>query len=134
MVNRQWVGAIRRIRAAIVLWTMVVWSAASFADPPLQPAGNDSHDSAGPGHGTECDNPGESGAHKSETSAPTGTHPRLTKDNFTAWQSFIRADDAELAWKTIPWHLTFGDGIARADAEGKPLLLWVMNGHLLGCT
>ena len=29
---------------------------------------------------------------------------------------------------------TFKDGILAADTAGKPLLLWTMNGHPLGCT
>jgi hypothetical protein len=39
-----------------------------------------------------------------------------------------------LAWQQIPWATTFKDGIVAADAAGKPLLLWTMNGHPLGCT
>ncbi len=127
MVKRRSVGAVGRVCAAAVLWPLVVWCAASVADPPPQPA-------EGSARGTECEKSGEGEAQTSEASSPTGSHPRLTEDNFTAWQTYLRANDAELAWKTIPWHLTFGDGIRSADAEGKPLLLWVMNGHPLGCT
>lgn len=132
MASRSSVGAVPRIRAATVWWLIVGWSAASVAGPP--PADDHPHDSIDSARGTECDKSGAGGEQPSANAAPTKSHPQLTEDNFTAWQTYIRADDTELAWKKIPWLLTFGDGIARADAEGKPLLLWVMNGHPLGCT
>tara|TARA_A100001011_G_C14184687_1_gene788488 strand:+ start:1033 stop:1188 length:156 start_codon:yes stop_codon:yes gene_type:complete len=50
------------------------------------------------------------------------------------WQEFIRPTKDELAWAEIPWRRTFYDGLVESDREQKPLLLWVMNGHPLGCT
>ncbi|MDA7980779.1 MAG: hypothetical protein MPJ50_18645 [Pirellulales bacterium] len=58
----------------------------------------------------------------------------LTADNYTTWRDHIQPDLSELAWEDIPWLTTFKDGIAAADAADKPLLLWTMNGHPLGCT
>ncbi len=60
--------------------------------------------------------------------------PELTEANFDAWRDYIRADASELAWTRIPWATSLRDGIIKADASGKPVLLWVMNGHPLGCT
>ena len=134
MISRRSGATALRTRAATVLWPIVVWCAASIADPPQPPPEDHSRDSAGPAGVTECDKSGEGAAQEFENSGLTRSHPVLTETSFTAWQKYIQADDAEQAWKQIPWLLTFGEGIAKADAEGKPLLLWVMNGHPLGCT
>lgn len=58
----------------------------------------------------------------------------LSDGNFAQWLDHIAPTEAELDWETIPWLATFHEGIVKADAEDKPLLLWVMNGHPLGCT
>ncbi len=58
----------------------------------------------------------------------------LTEANFDAWREYIRADASELAWTRIPWAVSLREGIVKADAAEKPVLLWVMNGHPLGCT
>jgi len=50
------------------------------------------------------------------------------------WKDFIKPTKEELAWAQIPWHSTFYDGLIESDRSQKPLLLWVMNGHPLGCT
>ena len=66
--------------------------------------------------------------------APAPDSPQPTADNFAAWRDHISPTAAELRWTQILWLTTFGDGIAQADSQDKPLLLWVMNGHPLGCT
>jgi hypothetical protein len=38
------------------------------------------------------------------------------------------------AWQTIPWRVDLLEARAAAIEEGKPLFLWSMNGHPLGCT
>ena len=58
----------------------------------------------------------------------------LNKDNYKMWKNFIKPTEKELAWAHIPWRSTFYDGLIDADNSQKPLLLWVMNGHPLGCT
>ena len=58
----------------------------------------------------------------------------LTDENYRQWRDHILPDAGELAWEQIPWLTTFKDGILAADAADKPLLLWTMNGHPLGCT
>ncbi|MCH8806974.1 MAG: hypothetical protein IH986_12905 [Planctomycetes bacterium] len=72
-------------------------------------------------------------AHAS-TAAPAPGRFELDDGNFAAWRAHLQPRPAELAWLRIPWLTTLGDGIVRADAQTKPLLLWVMNGHPLGCT
>jgi len=58
----------------------------------------------------------------------------LNDKNWAEWRKHILPNTGELAWQQIPWATTFKDGIIAADTAGKPLLLWVMNGHPLGCT
>ena len=58
----------------------------------------------------------------------------LNAANYQAWREHILPNETEMAWEQIPWLTTFKDGIAAADAAEKPLLLWTMNGHPLGCT
>jgi len=58
----------------------------------------------------------------------------LNEKTYDMWQEFIRPTKDELAWAEIPWRSTFYDGLVESDREQKPLLLWVMNGHPLGCT
>jgi hypothetical protein len=40
----------------------------------------------------------------------------------------------EERWLQIPWRLNLMQARADAQAAGKPLFLWIMNGHPLGCT
>lgn len=41
---------------------------------------------------------------------------------------------AERRWEEIDWHPTYAGGLRASSDQQKPLLLWVMNGHPLGCT
>lgn len=36
-------------------------------------------------------------------------------------------------WETIPWSVDLLAARARSAHEGKPLFIWSMNGHPLGC-
>jgi hypothetical protein len=65
---------------------------------------------------------------------PARAKVELNDRNYAEWRKHILPDTGELAWQQIPWATTFKDGIVAADAAGKPLLLWTMNGHPLGCT
>ena len=42
--------------------------------------------------------------------------------------------DAAEPWQTIPWRTDLRAARTEAAARGKPLFLWSMNGHPLGCT
>ena len=37
-------------------------------------------------------------------------------------------------WRTIPWKTSVLDAQAAAVWEGKPIFIWAMDGHPLGCT
>ena len=58
----------------------------------------------------------------------------LNDMTYNMWKEFIKPTKEELAWAQIPWRSTFYDGLIDSDRQQKPLLLWVMNGHPLGCT
>ena len=40
----------------------------------------------------------------------------------------------EEPWRTIPWKTALLDAQRTAVAEKKPLFIWAMDGHPLGCT
>ena len=58
----------------------------------------------------------------------------LRKRSFAALRDQIRAEESELLWEDLPWLTSYHDGLQKAAEERRPLLLWVMNGHPLGCT
>ncbi len=72
--------------------------------------------------------------------AAFGQQPTVTEDeaisasNFEQWRDHIRAKTSELDWSELQWLPSFHEGLTKAAAENKPLLLWAMNGHPLGCT
>ena len=37
-------------------------------------------------------------------------------------------------WKTIPWQTSLIEAQNLAAIRGKPLFIWAMDGHPLGCT
>jgi hypothetical protein len=49
-------------------------------------------------------------------------------------RSVIRPKDEEAAWAKIPWRVDLTQARREAAAAGKPILLWEMDGHPLGCT
>ena len=57
-----------------------------------------------------------------------------TDADLAAWSKHLAPAPEEIAWESIPWRGTFREGLTDAGAAGKPLLLWLMNGHPLGCT
>jgi hypothetical protein len=64
----------------------------------------------------------------------TNMTSQLNEANFSSWRDLIRTGDSELVWQQLPWTPSFHDGLAQAAKLNKPLLLWVMNGHPMGCT
>lgn len=60
--------------------------------------------------------------------------PRLRADSFDAWVSYLTPCADELSWAAVDWLPTYAEGVAAAQAQRRPLLLWAMNGHPLGCT
>ncbi len=60
--------------------------------------------------------------------------PELDETNFAQWRDTIRPKAAELVFEDCDWKPTFWEGVVEAQATGKPILLWAMNGHPLACT
>ena len=40
----------------------------------------------------------------------------------------------DASWRTIPWKISLLDAQRTAVEEKKPLFIWAMDGHPLGCT
>jgi hypothetical protein len=38
------------------------------------------------------------------------------------------------AWETIPWQVSIAEARRLSVKKKKPIFLWAMNGHPLGCT
>ena len=53
---------------------------------------------------------------------------------FKRLHTLIKPAPAEEKGAEIPWLASLWDARKRAAAEGKPILLWEMDGHPLGCT
>ncbi len=46
----------------------------------------------------------------------------------------IKPKPEESKWLSIPWETSLWTARQKAAAEGKPILLWEMDGNPLGCT
>lgn len=120
--HRRHLGAPRRLLragapAALILCAAVVSAsipAASIPAAPIQAAS------------LQAELPGER-----EQLLPL---PALEAASLGAWREHIRPSPAELAYAGVGWIPSFAAGLRRADADGRPLLFWAMNGHPLGCT
>jgi hypothetical protein len=59
--------------------------------------------------------------------------PIPTKE-FQQLHARIKPHQGEEKWAQIPWLTSLWEARRRAAAEGKPILLWEMDGNPLGCT
>jgi len=46
----------------------------------------------------------------------------------------IAPAESEQAWLSIPWETDLAEARRKAAAQNKPIFLWEMDGHPLGCT
>jgi hypothetical protein len=58
----------------------------------------------------------------------------IRPDQVPALQALIKPGQGEDVWATIPWLTDLTEARRVAAREGKPILLWEMDGHPLGCT
>lgn len=63
----------------------------------------------------------------------TGPAPALDSDSFKRLHSQLQPD-ASGTWRQIPWQISVLEGQRLAARENKPLFIWAMDGHPLGCT
>jgi hypothetical protein len=60
--------------------------------------------------------------------------PPVAPGQFDRLRTLIKPEAGEDRWAAIPWLTNLWEARRRAAAEGKPILLWEMDGHPLGCT
>jgi hypothetical protein len=60
--------------------------------------------------------------------------PALAGDSFRDLHTLIKPRATEDAWARIPWMTSLWEARQKAAVQGKPILLWEMDGHPLGCT
>ena len=67
------------------------------------------------------------------TAAPL-VAPALDATTFEELRDFVRPTKDETGWRDLGWHPTLWGAVVAAHRAKKPILLWAMNGHPLGCT
>lgn len=58
----------------------------------------------------------------------------LNDANYIKVRDFLMPSTEEMAWRQIPWRPSLWQAVVDARRDDKPILLWAMNGHPLGCT
>jgi hypothetical protein len=58
---------------------------------------------------------------------------QLTEAKFDGVRKAVLPADGEDDFAKIPWLTSIWDARVKAAKEGKPILLWEMDGHPLGC-
>jgi hypothetical protein len=59
--------------------------------------------------------------------------PPIGPDQFSKLHALIKPKADEAKWEEIPWLASLWEARQKAAAQGKPILLWEMDGHPLGC-
>jgi hypothetical protein len=67
---------------------------------------------------------------QSGTIAPA--EEKLTEEEFKELHDELQPKDEP--WRTIPWKIDLLNAQQIAAKEKKPLFIWAMDGHPLGCT
>lgn len=65
--------------------------------------------------------------------AQSPTAETLTVDEFRRLHAELQPDNDE-PWRTIPWKTSVLDAQRDAAESNKPIFIWAMDGHPLGCT
>ena len=58
---------------------------------------------------------------------------QLTDQTFAKLHAELQPAPDE-PWRTIPWKIALLDAQQAAAEQGKPIFIWAMDGHPLGCT
>ena len=56
------------------------------------------------------------------------------QSSWDEWREYLVPAVEDELWLELGWHQVFWDAVVEAQETGKPILLWAMNGHPLGCT
>lgn len=59
--------------------------------------------------------------------------PKIADADYAAIRSAVNPAKGEDPFTEIPWQTSLWDARKLAAKEGKPILLWEMDGHPLGC-
>lgn len=65
---------------------------------------------------------------------PAHAAEAIDRDNWLDVALQIKPCRGEDKWAAIPWQPTLWQARQAAAREGKPIVLWEMDGHPLGCT
>ena len=66
--------------------------------------------------------------------AALGQAPVLDEQSFERWRDHIRPRVKDESYLEISWRESLYIAINEARETDRPILLWAMNGHPLGCT
>ncbi|MBI3972637.1 MAG: hypothetical protein HY332_15275 [Chloroflexi bacterium] len=66
--------------------------------------------------------------------APDLGSTTLNSADVREWLAYVRPKPDEVKWQSIPWQSDLWEARRLAIRQGKPIFLWAMNGHPLGCT
>lgn len=69
-----------------------------------------------------------------DPAAAAAPKPALTAETYAHWKGVLGVQPEDLVWERIDWVPSYREGLVAAAEAQKPILLWVMNGHPLGCT
>jgi hypothetical protein len=58
----------------------------------------------------------------------------IRPEQFDKLRALIKPGQGEDRWSQIPWQTDLLQARKLAAAQGRPMLLWEMDGHPLGCT
>ena len=72
-------------------------------------------------------------AHSQDTSVEDSRSLELTQERFEQLHREVRPNDQD-PWRTIPWQTKVLEGQQLAAESQKPIFIWAMDGHPLGCT
>ena len=74
-----------------------------------------------------------SGQEKAETEEPRIEEPGISEQEF---QKLLLEIDTpqDKTWRQIPWKISLLDAQKEAATSRKPIFIWAMDGHPLGCT
>jgi hypothetical protein len=66
--------------------------------------------------------------------SPNKLQPPQRSADFAKWREYLLPSASEQSHRTIPWRASVLHGLIDAQKQDKPILLFLMNGHPLGCS
>lgn len=61
-------------------------------------------------------------------------HSELSEEQFDSVYAICLPEAEESSWLALDWETDLWKAREQAAREGKPIFLWEMDGHPLGCT